>query len=452
MKRCLIVAVFILALFTLSPHGSVYAQELPVKVLVLDIKEEIAPPAWLKAKKAYEVARRDGIGLILIHMNTYGGMLETADSLRTLFLQSEIPVWVFVDNNAASAGALISIACEKIFMRSGASIGAATVVNQAGEKMPDKYQSYMRSMMRATAEARHRDPNIAEAMVDPSGKVEGIADSGKVVTLTATEAQKLGFCDEIAESIPEVLTKGGISSYTLTHLELTALERLIGFLVKPAISGLLILVIVGGIYFEFQSPGAVFPIVAALIAVALYFAPLYLQGLAAHWEIALFIIGVILIAIEIFVIPGIGIPGIAGVFLVIASLTLAMLNNGGLDFSPVDGSKIIQAFFIVVISMFTSIVGSLLLSKMLFTTKLFGGLALNTVQDTSQGFIGTDLSMNNLTGKQGRVYSMLRPGGKVEVDGDIYDAVAEVGYLDKGEMIIVIRHETNQLVVRKKTS
>ncbi|MCK4361462.1 MAG: S49 family peptidase, partial [Bacteroidales bacterium] len=120
-------------------------------VYKFDIKEEIAPPVLRKTQHAFKIARDTNADLILIHMNTYGGLLDAADSIRTIILQSKIPVYVFIDNNAASAGALISIACDSIYMRPGANIGAATVVSQTGEALPDKYQSYMRSMMRSTA-------------------------------------------------------------------------------------------------------------------------------------------------------------------------------------------------------------------------------------------------------------------------------------------------------------
>ena len=158
-------------------------------VYKFDIKREIGPAAWRQTKDAFEEADSLDADLILIHMNTYGGMVIHADSIRTAILNSKKPVYVFIDNNAASAGALISIACDSIYMRSGANIGAATVVNQTGQAMPDKYQSYMRSTMRATAEAHgkdtiiqagdtiykwKRDPLIAEAMVDPRTYIENV--------------------------------------------------------------------------------------------------------------------------------------------------------------------------------------------------------------------------------------------------------------------------------------
>ena len=122
-------------------------------VYLFEIKENIAPPAWRLTKRAFDEADEMNADLILIHLNTYGGMLDAADSMRTKILNSHIPVWVFIDNNAASAGALISIACDRIYMRPGGSIGAATVVNQKGEVVPDKYQSFMRSTMRATGDS-----------------------------------------------------------------------------------------------------------------------------------------------------------------------------------------------------------------------------------------------------------------------------------------------------------
>ena len=126
-------------------------------VYKLNIKQEITRATWRQTQQAFEAADSLGAGLFLIHLNTYGGTVLDADSIRTRILQSRIPVVVFIDNNAASAGALISLACDSIYMRPGGSIGAATVVNQTGIPMPDKYQSYMRSTMRATAEAHGKD-------------------------------------------------------------------------------------------------------------------------------------------------------------------------------------------------------------------------------------------------------------------------------------------------------
>lgn len=298
-------------------------------VYQIDIKKEIDNTTRIYLRNGLTEAQMLGADAVLLHMNTYGGLLEAADSMRTAILYNPIPVYVFIDNNAASAGALISIACEKIFMRKGANIGAATVVNQTGAAMPDKYQSYMRSMIRSTAEAHgkdtiiqgndttfrwKRDPLIAEAMVDDRVIVPNLIDSGKVLTFTADEALQWRYCDGIAETPDEVITKYlGYNDYEIKKYEPSWYDDLKGFLMSPVLQSLLIIIIIGGIYFEMQTPGLGFPSAAALVAAILYFAPLYLDGLAQNWEILVFIIGLLLIAAEIFVIPGFGIAGISGI-------------------------------------------------------------------------------------------------------------------------------------------
>ncbi|MEI6062277.1 MAG: NfeD family protein [Bacteroidota bacterium] len=423
----------------------------PKKVVyVFNISDEIGKPVWFRTRKALLEATALKADIILLHMNTYGGLLETADSIRTAILNCKIPVWVFIDNNAASAGALISIACDSIYMREGANIGAATVVNQTGEQLPDKYQSYMRSLMRSTAQATGRNPDIAQAMVDPRIHVEGVNDSGQVVTFTAHEAMKHGYCNAMAENIPGLLKQAGVENYIIHEQQLTATDKLIGFLVTPLVAGILIVIIIAGIYFEFQSPGAAFPILIAIIAALLYFAPHYLEGLAANWEIMVFIAGVILLAIEIFVIPGFGVTGILGIFLMLMGLTLAMIDNTYFDFSPGAGTKLAEAFFIVVIAFFISVTGSIYITRKLFTGKtIFGDLALVATQQKNDGFTSADSSYKDITGKTGMAHTMLRPAGKVMIEGILYDATALTGYIDRNEAVEVVKYEKAQLFVRK---
>ncbi|MBN2350473.1 MAG: nodulation protein NfeD [Bacteroidales bacterium] len=434
-------------------------------VYVFDIKTEIAKPVWRITQKAFDEAVSMRANYILIHMNTYGGMVNIADSIRTKILNSPIPVLVFIDNQAISAGALISIACDSIYMRLGGSIGAATVVNQTGEQVPDKYQSFMRSTMRATAEAHgkdtiiegndtiirwHRDPKIAEAMVDPVLEVEGVVDSGQVLTLTAEEAVRLHFAEGIAENIPEVLKLAGITEYQIKRYEPSGTDAIIGFLLSPIIQSLLIMAIVGGIYFELQTPGIGFPLAVAVLAALLYFAPLYLEGLAQHWEMLAFIIGIVLIALEIFVVPGFGITGVSGIILVMLGLTMSLVDNVVFEFEGIGAfDKVFKAFFMVTASVFLSFILSIYISKKLFTSKTFKGLALDTVQNKDEGYIGIDLHQKEMVGKSGVAFTMLRPSGRVEIDGELFDAKAEVGYIDKGSKVKVIHDEAGQLYVIK---
>ncbi len=443
-----------------------FAQEANKKLVYkVNIKKEITPAMRRQVSQAFEAADSLNADVFLIHMNTYGGTVVDADSIRTRILQSKIPVYVFIDNNAASAGALISVACDGIYMRPGGSIGAATVVNQTGQAMPDKYQSYMRSTMRATAEAHgkdttitaegdtiidwFRDPKIAEAMVDQSIFVEGISDTGKVLTFTPLEAMENGFCEGTAENIDEVLHQVGIDDYDLVEYEPTWIEKIIGFLVHPMISGLLIMAIIGGIYFEMQSPGIGFPLGIAVLAAILYFMPLYLEGLAANWEIFVFVVGVILIALEIFVIPGFGIAGALGITFVFIGLVLSLIDNVHFDFEGVEMRGLGIAVTTVVLGIFGGFILSLYLGKRVFTAEkgVFKNFALNTVQHVDEGFVSVETSLFKLKGKTGKAQTVLRPGGKVLIEGDVYDAVAETGFIERNAPIIVTKVEATQLYV-----
>ncbi|MDQ1770710.1 nodulation protein NfeD [Labilibaculum sp. A4] len=465
---------FLLIIFSLSLTFQLMANQpadsIPeinkTQVYKFDIKQEIGPAAWRQTKDALQEAVEWNADIVLIHMNTYGGTVIHADSIRTAILNSKIPVYVFIDNNAASAGALISIACDSIYMRTGANIGAATVVNQTGAAMPDKYQSYMRSTMRATAESHgkdtliqkgdtiykwRRDPLIAEAMVDPRTYIENVIDTGKVLTFTPAEAIKNGYCEGIANSVEEVLAKAGIKEYTVKKYEPTGIEKMIDFMINPILQGILIMIIIGGIYFELQTPGIGFPILASAIAAVLYFSPLYLEGMAENWEILLFVAGVILLALEIFVIPGFGVAGISGIILIITGLALSLVDNVAFDFEPRHIRALLGAIMLVVFSMLASILGSIYASKRLFASNSFlGHLALGTIEKSEDGYVSVDMKGKSLIGKTGTVLSVLRPSGKVFIENQIYDAKSEDGFIDKDTLIEVIRFESGQVYVIKK--
>lgn len=435
-------------------------------VYKVKIDKMIAAPLWRSVKKSFVEADSLNADFMLLHMNTYGGQVDIADSMRTLILNNRIPVLVFIDNQAISAGALIAIAADSIYMRPGASIGAATVVDQTGQKMPDKYQSFMRGMMRATAESHgkkpvvkdgdttmvwHRDPEIAQAMVDPSIVLKGIVDTGQVLTFTALEAIKYGFSEGEAENIEQVMEMAGIKHYNIKELKLSAVDRIIMLLVNPAISGLLIILIIGGIYFELQSPGVGFPLAAAALAALLYFAPLYLEGAAENWHLIIFILGIVLLLLEIFAFPGFGVTGVLGVIGIVTGLAFVMIDKIVFRFGPsADGVReVLAAFAIVVLATFLSFFLSLWLSKKLFSpNKLFGSLALETSVNQADGFVSFDKEkLHSLVGSSGTAHTVLRPSGKVMVDGDVYPAVAETGFIARGTAVTVRREEQGQLYV-----
>ena len=440
--------------------SSAYATD--SKVYVLPINDEIGSMTWQHTKRACEEAKSINAEVMLVHLNTYGGTLQHADSIRTALLNYPGTTIAFIDNNAASAGALIAIACDSIYMQKGASMGAATVVNQNAEAMPDKYQSYMRSIMRSTAESHgkkinptdstetwHRDPLIAEAMVDSRIVVPGLIDSTKVLTFTTSEAIKWGYCEGEASSIDEVLKQANIARPTISTFEPNFTDWLIGFFSNPAVQAILVMFIVGGIYFELQSPGLGFPTIAAIVSAVLYFLPLYITGIAARWIISLFVIGLILVLLEIFVIPGTGITGILGGVAIFIALV------GGLADSFSGHSLTIgdlwEAILIVSIGLVMGIVLIFYLTSRHGPKFITRHSELQHSQRVEEGYIGVASSLSKHIGATAIATTDMRPGGKIEIGNETYDAVALKGnFIAAGTTVIVEKFENSQLYVTIK--
>lgn len=454
-----------LLLFIAFQVLSLSAQEKKT-VLVFDIKENIAPAVTRLTSKAIAEAERINADLIIIHMNTYGGYVVDADSIRTKILNTEIPVYTFIDNNAASAGALISIASDKIYMRPGGSIGAATVVNQSGEAAPDKYQSYMRKQMRSTAESHgkdtiingrdttfrwKRDPNIAEGMVDQRVIVKGIVDSTKVITFTVDEALQYGYCEGSVKTIEEILEKNGITNYEIVKVEKSTTDKIIGFFANPAVSSILILIILGGLYFELQSPGVGFPLAAAILAAILYFVPLYIEGLAEHWEILMFIVGVILLGVEIFVLPGFGIAGGLGIVFILSGLILSLLMNVTFDFTLTGSGAFSQALTVV----FSAFVGFILFMAIFgrgfLNSKFFQRIVLQDVlpSGASETSSSSKFDIQTLVGQELICQSDLKPMGTVKYDYYTFNAKTYDGFIESGEKVKVLSIENRTLIVSR---
>ena len=393
-------------------------------------------------------AKNENYDIIVIEMDTYGGAVNDADDIRTRILDYIKPIYVCINKDAASAGALISIACDSIYMSSGASIGAATVVTGDGEQAPDKYQSYMRSIMRSTAEAKGRDPKIAEGMVDEDLQVDSVSQEGKVITFSTSEAIKYGFCDAELNSVEEILKRQNINEYEISNFQLSSRENIISLFLNPFVSGILLLLIFGGLYFELQTPGVGFPIIASITALLLYLIPYYLNGVAENWEIVLLFLGIILIAVEVFVIPGFGVFGILGLFTSIGSLILIMLNNDLFDFTFVVSGDIVSASLAVLSSIF--LLGILILfgGIKLTDTDAFKKIALEETQDSKLGYVSNKYS-DEYIGKKGKAFTVLRPSGKVIIDEKLCDATSYDGFIEKNSKIKVVGNEGSALKVSK---
>ena len=440
--------IFKLLLLFLAPTLICEAEAEKKKILLGEIKTNIDPRTNRYTKLLLDEGEKDDYDIIIIEMDTYGGAVNDADDIRTRILDYKKPIYVWINKDAASAGALISIACDSIYMSSGASIGAATVVTGDGQQAPDKYQSYMRSIMRSTAEAKGRDPKIAEGMVDEDLQVDSVSQEGKVITFSTSEAIKYGFCDAELNSVEEILKRQNINEYEISNFQLSSSENIISLFLNPFVSGILLLLIFGGLYFELQTPGVGFPIIASITALLLYLIPYYLNGVAENWEIVLLFLGIILIAVEVFVIPGFGVFGILGLFTSIGSLILIMLNNDLFDFTFVVSGDIVSASLAVLSSIF--LLGILILfgGIKLTDTDAFKKIALEETQDSKLGYVSNKYS-DEYIGKKGKTFTVLRPSGKVIIDEKLCDATSYDGFIEKNSKIKVVGNEGSALKVSK---
>ncbi|WP_397547044.1 nodulation protein NfeD [Rhodothermus marinus] len=442
MRRVFRRALGLLALLSTTAIGR--ASEGPV--YVVDVEGMVDNVLVQYIERAIREAEAADAAAIVFRINTFGGLVAAADQIRQLILDTPLPTVAFVDRNAASAGALIAYACDRIVMAPGASMGAATVVEgTTGEAAPDKYQSYMRGLMRATAEANGRDPRIAEAMVDPDVAIEGLVPAGKVLTLSAREALELGVADALAASVEEALQVLGYGPHPVVAFAQTGTERVLRVLASPVLQTLFLLMMLGGLYFELQTPGVGVPGLIALAGALLFFAPNYLSGLVEFWEVLLFLVGVGLLLVELLVIPGFGIAGIAGILFMLAGLLAALIGNVGLSFP--SAREIGRAIATLTSALILLGVGIAVLGRYLPRTRRFQELVLGTGLSRTQGYTAAATEVQ-LTGKRGRAVTPLRPAGVVEIDGRRYDVVASGQFVPAGTPVEVVRVQGSRIEVR----
>ncbi len=425
----------------------VLAEVAAQKIMIIKIRKEINPQMAHFVELGLIKATEEKSDYILIDMDTYGGALTDADKIRTLLLEYPKPVYVYINKNAASAGALISIACDSIYMDEGSNIGSATVVDGEGKPAPDKYQSYMRSLMRSTAQTNKRNPEIAASMV---GSVVG-TDSitvGNVTAFTTSEAIVNHYCEAEIHSLDELLTHLHFEKATIHTFELSTTDYIVNFFMNPVLKSLLLLLIIGGIYFELQSPGIGFPLIAAVAGAILYFVPSYLNGLAENWEILIFFIGAILLILEFTIIPGFGIAGVSGIILIVSSLILTALNNVIFDFTFVPESDLYITSATVLLAFSAGITLVFIAGNQFMKSNLFNRVSLQETFQTSEGFT-SNFNTGSFIGKQGISYSVLRPSGKIMIDGTIYDAYTRGEYIDANKNIEVIEQVGSSLKVKE---
>lgn len=390
-------------------------------------------------------AEKDNAEAIIFKINTFGGRVDAATQIKDAIINTDLLTIAFINNRAISAGALIALSCKKIVMVPGSLIGAATVVDQQGEKVGEKYQSYMRSEMRSTAEKNGRRVDIAEGMVDERVVVPGIDDSTKLITLTSTEALKYGFADTLLKDYDEIFAYFKLGNAEKVFQKSNWAEDVVRFLNNGIVSSILIMIGIFGLMAEIKSPGWGLPGTAALIALALFFGSSYILQLASVIEILMFVAGLVLLLLEIFVIPGFGVAGISGIILIIASLFLSMLGaDPFLDFNAVS-----MAIIKLTIGLAAALVLIFLLARFLPKSNFFKKFILSEEEKATEGYTSR-ANLSELLGAEGIAVTTLRPAGTAEINGKRVDVVTDSEYIEHGKPIVVSAVEGMRVVVKEK--
>jgi membrane-bound serine protease (ClpP class) len=388
-----------------------------------------------------EAAAADA-SVVVLDIDTPGGRVDAAERIADAVNDSEVPVYAFVNRRAFSAGALISLAAQEIYMRTGSVIGAATPVGGTGETAPEKIVSAMRSSMRALAEARGLDPAVAEAMVDEDIEIPGVIEAGKLLTLTTYEAVELGYAREV-ESWAGLMEALGTVGNEVVDMQVNWAERLVRFLSHPVVSPFLLSLGFLGLLVEIKSPSFGIAGAAGLLSLALFFGSHFIIGLAGAEGLIIFGIGAVLILIEIFVLPGFGVFGALGGIAVLTGVFLSLLGGYPTlpDFSRAGGVLTATMAMVVVSSWF--LVRRLPANRRLTNLGIFLGEA--TGRDT--GYTSS-IRRDELIGKEGTALTDLRPSGTGLFGDERVDVVSEQAWIEAGSPIRIVASEGYRHVVR----
>ncbi|MBA4406087.1 peptidase [bacterium] len=438
MKRLLFILICIFCFSNLSAQRPLVYQA----NIEGDIDMGLAP----FVKRVVNEAVKANAAAIIFRINTFGGRVDAATQIKDAILNSRVKTIAFVDKRAISAGALIALSCEKIVMVPGASMGASTVVDQTGQKQSEKYQSYMRSEMRATAEKNGRRTDIAQGMVDETIVVTDLNDDEKkLITLTSEEAVKYKMADTVLTNISDLKKVFSLENAEVISITSNWAEDFVRFLNNPIVSSILILVGMLGIFTEIKMGVWGLPGTIAVIALALFFGSSYILDLASVIEIVIFIIGVILLLVEIFVIPGFGVIGVLGILFMMAGLFFGLVSDFGMtDYSILSVALIQLATVFVVTTLFIFI-----LSKLLPKSAIWNRLILQDNIASKSGYAAKQ-SFEHLVGAEGIALTALRPSGAAIIEGNRIDVVTEGDYIDHDSKVIVKAVEGSKVVVGKK--
>lgn len=393
-------------------------------------------------ERSIEEAAAAGAVALVLDMDTPGGRVDAAERISDALTDAPIPVYTLVNRRAYSAGALIALSTDHIYMRPGSVIGAATPVDGTGEKAPEKIVSAMRSQMRALAEQAELDPEVAAAMVDEDVEVEGVVEAGKLLTLTTEEAVGIGYATEIEDMSDLVRELGHGGAEVLTVTENWA-ERVVRFFSNPVVAPFLLTLGFLGLITEIKTPAFGMAGAAGLLSLSLFFGSHLIVGLAGLEDVLIFGGGLALIAVEVLLIPGFGLFGLIGGIGVVAGLYLSLL--GGLPMS----SDFARAGLVLSTTIVLIAVSAWVMIRSLpRSTRLArSGVLLLDRAERALGYESSE-SRHDLVGVVGTAITDLRPAGTALFGDERIDVVSESEWITEGTPVKVIQAEGYRHVVR----
>jgi membrane-bound serine protease (ClpP class) len=408
-------------------------------------------------QRTLDRAESENASLVIFDINTFGGRVDAATQIKDAILGSELTTVAFINRRAISAGALISLSCEKIYMTGGGLIGAATAVDMSGKKGSEKVISFMREEMAATAEKRGRNKEIARGMVDEElnfthlvvngdsvlvDDIEGRKD-GKLISLTTDQAVKYGIADGSAETIDALMDTLGYGSVEVIENSENWSENIVRFLTNPVVSSLLTTFGFLGILFELQSPGWGIPGFVGLTCLILSLSVSYIAQLATMSDMIFIISGLSLLLLEMLVIPGFGIVGIGGIGVMLYGLYLLLLPE-----VPVGEEVLGQAMDGFLIGLIGAIIGIILLGRLMIKSKFWEQLTAPSSQNKDQGFSNTQ-GWENLKGEIAIADTDLHPSGWINIKDRRIFVLTEGGFVEKGKEVTILSVDGNRVLVRE---
>jgi len=436
-------------------------------VVVVPLRGEISPSLLMFLRRAEKAAESRGAAAIIFEMNTYGGRLDAAEEITSVLNHATIPTYTFINSNAGSAGSLIALATQHIYMAPVSAIGAAAPVLPTGEDLPlterEKTISYWTALIRSSAIRNGHNPDVGEAFMNKDKEVKigerMIHPKGTVLTLNAQEATeringKPLLADGVAESIVDLMQKAGLKG-NAASLDPTGFEQLAFWI--TALAPLLLLGGIIGAYLEFKIPGASLPGIISAICFALFFLGHYLAGLAGWEVVALFVLGVALVLIEIlFFAHSTILFGVVGVFLMLASLLWAMIDRyPGETFFPTG-----RMLAIPLLNLFLAIIAAVivigLLARYLPRTSIYRRFALIASNPPGPSLaaapreFATALALS--PGMHGVSLSILRPSGKARFADHVVDVVTQGEFVAPNTPVTVVQTDGMRVVVKASAS